>query len=160
MDIADIGYDFLGKLVENNLAMPYPEFVLGQDANNFKEPRGPLALSGAISFLVNTDLVKNCGKRGMTFSSPTTRTWYEPRPARVHLRDGSGRSWRPPHRAAARLTCSPGSTGSSGCVTRGCAKGVVLNVATVQKGGMSHLRFVYDFDGFAKCNDNGHRRSR
>ena len=60
MDIADIGYDFLGRLLENNLAMPYRNAHWDKIPNQFKDPEGRWAVSywGAISFLVNTDQVK------------------------------------------------------------------------------------------------------
>jgi putative spermidine/putrescine transport system substrate-binding protein len=50
MDIADIGYDFLGKLIENNLAMPYRNSSWDKIPNNFKDPEGRWAVaSGAPS---------------------------------------------------------------------------------------------------------------
>ena len=41
-DIADIGYDFLGRLLENNLAMPYRNAHWDKIAGQFKDPEGNL----------------------------------------------------------------------------------------------------------------------
>ena len=61
MDVADIGFDFVGKLIENNLAMSYKNTSWDKIPANFKDADGRwvVAYWGAISFLVNTDLVKN-----------------------------------------------------------------------------------------------------
>jgi putative spermidine/putrescine transport system substrate-binding protein len=68
MDIADIGYDFVGRLIENNLTMPYKNASWDKLPDNFKDKDGnwSVAYWGAISFLVNTDKVK---------SLPVT--WYD-----------------------------------------------------------------------------------
>src|SRR4249920_1134095 len=61
MDIADIGYDFLGRLLENNLAMPYRNAHWDKIPDGFKDREGRWAAAywGAIAFLVNTDRVKS-----------------------------------------------------------------------------------------------------
>ncbi len=61
MDVADIGFDFVGTLVENNLAMSYKNTSWDKIPANFKDSEGRWAVAywGAIAFLVNTDLVKD-----------------------------------------------------------------------------------------------------
>ncbi|MCI0476409.1 MAG: hypothetical protein L0Y55_09185, partial [Anaerolineales bacterium] len=50
MDVADIGYDFLGKLLENNLAMPYKNANWDKIPAEFKDADGKWAVGywGAI----------------------------------------------------------------------------------------------------------------
>ena len=157
MDIADIGYDFVGRLLENNLAHAVQERVLGQDPGPFKDTDGRWAVAywGAISFLVNTDKVKMLPETWNDLSSPITRTWSAAatRASRPTRRPPS--SPPPTPTAAAKATSSPGSTGSRQLRDTGnLRKGVVLNVASVQKGECP-ISLVYDFDGFAKRDATG-----
>jgi len=68
MDVADIGFDFAGQLIQNNLAMSYKNTSWDKIPANFKDAEGRWAVAywGAISFLVNTDLVKNPRRPGTT----------------------------------------------------------------------------------------------
>ncbi|MEO8461649.1 MAG: ABC transporter substrate-binding protein, partial [Chloroflexota bacterium] len=61
MDVADIGFDFVDKLIQNDLAASFKNSHWDSIPANFKDADGRWAVAywGAISFLVNTDLVKN-----------------------------------------------------------------------------------------------------
>ena len=61
MDVADIGFDFLGTLVENNLPLEYRNSYWEQIPADRKDANGQWAVAywGAIAFLVNKDLIPN-----------------------------------------------------------------------------------------------------
>jgi putative spermidine/putrescine transport system substrate-binding protein len=157
MDIADIGYDFLGKLIENNLAMPYRNSHWDKIPNNFKDPGGRWAVAywGAISFLVNTDLVKKLPETWDDLLRPDYKDMVCSRDPRVST-----------YATAAVLGAAYAHGGGEANVQPGIdwfkrlrdtgnlRKGVVLNVASVQKGECP-ISLVYDFDGFAKRDATG-----
>src|SRR5512133_2785924 len=64
MDVADIGFDFLGTLVDNGLAIEYRNSNWDKIPAERKDPNGKWAVGywGAIAFLVNKDLVPNAPK--------------------------------------------------------------------------------------------------
>ncbi len=157
MDIADIGYDFLGKLIENKLAMPYRNSYWDKISNNFKDPEGRWAVAywGAISFLVNTDLVKTLPETWDDLLRPDYKDMVCSRDPRVST-----------YATGAVLAAAYAHGGGEGNVQPGIdwfkrlrdtgnlRKGVVLNVASVQKGECP-ISLVYDFDGFAKRDATG-----
>src|SRR5574341_897814 len=130
MDIADIGYDFLGKLIENNLAMPYRNPHWDKIPNNFKDSGGRWAVTywGAISFLVNTDLVKKLPETWDDLLRPDYKDVVCSRDPRV-------------------------STYATGAVLA-AAYAHGGGEAYVQKGECP-ISLVYDFDGFAKRDATG-----
>jgi putative spermidine/putrescine transport system substrate-binding protein len=156
-DIADIGYDFLGRLLENNLAMPYRNANWDKIASQFKDPEGRWAVSywGAISFLVNTDKVKTMPETWNDLLKPEYKDMVCSRDPRVST-----------YATAAVLAAAYANGGGEGNVQPGLdwfkklrdtgnlRKGVVLNVASVQKGECP-ISIVYDFDGFAKRDATG-----
>ncbi|HSB79988.1 MAG TPA: extracellular solute-binding protein [Candidatus Methylomirabilis sp.] len=157
MDIADIGYDFLGKLVENNLALVYRNSSWGKIPTNFKDPEGRWAVAywGAISFLVNTDLVKTLPETWDDLLKPEYKDVVCSRDPRVST-----------YATGAVLAAAYAHGGGEANVQPGIdwfkrlrdtgnlRKGVVLNVASVQKGECP-ISLVYDFDGFAKRDATG-----
>jgi putative spermidine/putrescine transport system substrate-binding protein len=157
MDIADIGYDFLGKLIENNLAMQYRNSHWDRIPNNFKDPGGRWAVAywGAISFLVNTDLVKKLPETWDDLLRPEYKDLVCSRDPRVST-----------YATGAVLAAAYAHGGGEANVQPGVEwfkrlrdtgnlrKGVVLNVASVQKGECP-ISLVYDFDGFAKRDATG-----
>ena len=157
MDIADIGYDFLGKLIENKLAMPYRNSSWDKIPANFKDPEGRWAVAywGAISFLVNTDLVKKLPETWDDLLRPDYKDMVCSRDPRVST-----------YATGAVLATAYAHGGGEGNVQPGIdwfkrlrdtgnlRKGVVLNVASVQKGECP-ISLVYDFDGFAKRDATG-----
>jgi putative spermidine/putrescine transport system substrate-binding protein len=157
MDIADIGYDFLGRLLENNLAMPYRNAHWDKIPTQFKDPEGRWAVSywGAISFLVNTDRVKAMPETWNDLLKPDYKDMVCSRDPRVST-----------YATASVLAAAYANGGGEGNVQPGLdwfkklrdtgnlRKGVVLNVASVQKGECP-ISLVYDFDGFAKRDATG-----
>lgn len=157
MDVADIGYDFLGKLLENNLAMPYKNAYWDKIPNEFKDPDGRWAVGywGAISFLVNTDLVKNPPQTWADLLKPEYKD-------KVCSRDPAVSTYA----TGSVLAAAYANGGGEDNVKPGLdwfkqlrdsgnlRAGVVLNVASVQKGECP-ISLVYDFDGFAKRDATG-----
>lgn len=157
MDVADIGYDSLGRLLDENLAMQYRNTSWDSIPENFKDPDGRWAVAywGAISFLVNTDLVSNI-----------PHTWNDLLKDEYHdmicSRDPRSSSYA----TASVLAAAYANGGGEDNVQPGLdlfAKlresgnirdGVVLNVASVQKGECP-ISIVYDFDGFNKRDATG-----
>lgn len=157
MDVADIGYDALGRLLDENLAMEYRNSSWDSIPENFKDPEGRWAVAywGAISFLVNTDLVENI-----------PHTWNDLLKEEYHdmicSRDPRASSYA----TASVLAAAYANGGGEDNVQPGLdlfAKlresgnirdGVVLNVASVQKGECP-ISIVYDFDGFNKRDATG-----
>jgi putative spermidine/putrescine transport system substrate-binding protein len=156
-DIADIGYDFLGRLLENNLAMSYRNVHWDKIPAQFKDPEGRWAVSywGAISFLVNTDKVKTMPATWNDLLKPDYKDMVCSRDPRVST-----------YATASVLAAAYANGGGEANVQPGLdwfkklrdtgnlRKGVVLNVASVQKGECP-ISLVYDFDGFAKRDATG-----
>ena len=152
MDVADIGYDFLGKLLENNLAMPYKNANWDKIPTEFKDADGKWAVAywGAISFLVNTDIVKNPPQTWNDLLKPEYKD-------KVCSRDPAVSTYA----TGSVLAAAYANGGGEDNVKPGLdwfkqlrdsgnlRAGVVLNVAAVQKGECP-ISLVYDFDGFAK----------
>jgi len=157
MDVADIGFDFVGKLVENDLAMPYKNTSWDKIPDNFKDADGRwvVAYWGAISFLVNTDLVENSPQTWDDLLKPEYND-------KVCSRDPSKSTYA----TGAVLAAAYAHGGGESDVQPGLdffkqlrdsgnwRQGVVLNVAAVQKGECP-ISIVYDFDGFAKRDATG-----
>ena len=157
MDIGDIGYDFVGRLLENKLAGAYKNASWDTIPANFKDPEGRWAASywGAISFLVNTDKVKNAPQTWNDLLKPEYKDMVCSRDPRVST-----------YATASVLAAAYANGGGEGNVQPGLdwfkalrdsgnlRKGVVLNVAAVQKGECP-ISLVYDFDGFAKRDATG-----
>lgn len=157
MDVADIGYDFLGKLLENNLAMVYRNEYWDKIPDNFKDPGGRWAVAywGAISFLVNTDKIKNIPQTWDDLLKPEYKDCICSRDPRVST-----------YATGAVLAAAYAHGGGEDNVKPGLEffqklrdsgnwrQGVVLNVAAVQKGECP-ISIVYDFDGFAKRDATG-----
>jgi len=157
MDVADIGYDFLGKLLDNNLAMPYKNVNWSKIPDKFKDPNGRWAASywGAICFLVNTDIVKNMPETWDDLLKPEYKDMVVSRDPRVST-----------YATASVLAAAYAHGGGETNVQPGLdffkqlrdsgnlRQGVVLNVAAVQKG-EAPIALVYDFDGFAKRDSTG-----
>jgi putative spermidine/putrescine transport system substrate-binding protein len=152
MDVADIGYDALGKLLDNNLAMEYRNTHWDNIPDNFKDPKGRWAVAywGAISFLVNKDKVTNLPKTwddllkpeylDMVCSrDPRTSTYATGSVlAAAYAHGGDEKNVQPGLDFFKKLRDS-----------KNWREGVVLNVASVQKGECP-IAIVYDFDGFNK----------
>lgn len=157
MDIADIGYDFAGKLLDNNLAADYKNASWNNIKPQFKDADGRWASSywGAISFLVNTDKVKNIPQTWNDLLKPEYKDMVCSRDPRVST-----------YATASVLAAAYANGGGEDNVVPGLEwftklrdtgnlrKGVVLNVASVQKGECP-ISMVYDFDGFAKRDATG-----
>ncbi|MCE1195341.1 extracellular solute-binding protein [bacterium] len=157
MDIADIGYDFLGRLLDNKLPMAYKNANWSKIPDKFKDPDGRWASSywGAIAFLVNTDLVKNIPQTWDDLLKPEYKDQVVSRDPRVST-----------YATAAVLAAAYAHGGGENNVQPGLAffkklrdsgnlrQGVVLNVSAVQKG-EAPISIVYDFDGFAKRDATG-----
>lgn len=157
MDIADIGYDFLGRLLENNLTMSYRNAHWDKIPDGFKDGEGRWAVAywGAISFLVNTDRVKNPPATWNDLLKPEYKDMVCSRDPRVST-----------YATASVLAAAYANGGGENNVQPGLdwfkrlrdtgnlRKGVVLNVAAVQKGECP-ISLVYDFDGFAKRDATG-----
>jgi putative spermidine/putrescine transport system substrate-binding protein len=157
MDIADIGYDFLGRLLENNLAGTYKNSSWDKIKPEFKDPDGRWASSywGAIAFLVNTDQVKSLPSTWNDLLKPEYKDMVCSRDPRVST-----------YATATVLAAAIANGGSESDVKPGLdwfkalrdggnlRQGVVLNVASIQKGECP-ISLVYDFDGFAKRDATG-----
>jgi putative spermidine/putrescine transport system substrate-binding protein len=157
MDVADIGYDFLGKLLDNDLAMPYKNVNWAKIPDKFKDPDGKWAASywGAIAFLVNTDIIQNIPQTWDDLLKPEYKDKVVSRDPRVST-----------YATASVLAAAYAHGGSETNVQPGLdffkklrdngnlRQGVVLNVASVQKG-EAPIALVYDFDGFAKRDSTG-----
>lgn len=157
MDMADIGYDFLGQLLDNDLAMTYKNAYYDQIPEGFKDPDGRWAVAywGAISFLVNKDLVTNLPQTWDDLLKPEYKDQVCSRDPRVST-----------YATGAVLSAAYAHGGGEDNVQPGLdffqqlrdsgnlRQGVVLNVAAVQKGECP-ISLVYDFDGFAKRDATG-----
>ena len=152
MDVADIGYDFLGNLLQNNLAMPYKNANWDKISTEFKDADGKWAVAywGAISFLVNTDIVKNPPQTWADLLKPEYKD-------KVCSRDPAVSTYATGSVLAAAYANGGGEDNVKPGLdwfkqlrdTGNLRQGVVLNVAAVQKGECP-ISLVYDFDGFAK----------
>lgn len=157
LDVADIGYDFLGILLDDNLAMTYKSPDWATIPDRFKDPEGRWASSywGAISFLVNTDLVQTMPATWDDLLKPEYHDMICSRDPRVSS-----------YATASVLSAAYAHGGGEDNVQPGLdffkqlrdsgnwREGVVLNVAAVQKGECP-ISLVYDFDGFAKRDATG-----
>lgn len=157
MDVADIGFDFVGKLVENNLTMPYKNTSWDKIPDNFKDADGKwvVAYWGAISFLVNTDLVKNEPQTWDDLLKPEYKDMICSRdPSKSSYATGSVLAAAYAH-GGGESNVQPGLDFFKKLKDSGnWRQGVVLNVASVQKGECP-ISIVYDFDGFAKRDSTG-----
>jgi len=157
LDVADIGYDFLGTLLEDNLAMAYKPPTWDRIPDRFKDPEGRWAAAywGAIAFLVNTDLVDN-----------PPHTWDDLLKPEYHDKICSRDPRVSTYATASVLSAAYAHGGGEDNVQPGLdffkklrdsgnwREGVVLNVAAVQKGECP-ISLIYDFDGFAKRDATG-----
>jgi putative spermidine/putrescine transport system substrate-binding protein len=157
MDIADIGYDFVAPLLENNLAASYKNASWDKIPDGFKDKDGRWASSywGAISFLINTDKVKDAPATWNDLLKPAYKDMVCSRDPRVST-----------YATASVLAAAYANGGGEANVQPGLdwfkqlrdsgnlRQGVVLNVASVQKGECP-ISLVYDFDGFAKRDATG-----
>lgn len=157
MDMADIGYDFLGRLLDNNLAASFKSSSWDSIPADRKDPDGRWASAywGAISILVNTDVVKD---------PPTT--WNDLLKAEYKDMVCSRDPRVSTYATASVLAAAYANGGGEDNVQPGLdwfkklrdtgnlRKGVVLNVASVQKGECP-ISLVYDFDGLAKRDSTG-----
>jgi putative spermidine/putrescine transport system substrate-binding protein len=157
MDVADIGYDFLGNLLSENLAATYKNANWEKIPDQFKDPDGRWASAywGAIAFLVNKDLVTNIPQIWDDLLKPEYKDMVCSRDPRVST-----------YATASVLAAAYAHGGGESNVQPGLdffkqlrdggnlRQGVVLNVASVQKGECP-IAMVYDFDGFAKRDATG-----
>jgi putative spermidine/putrescine transport system substrate-binding protein len=157
LDVADIGYDFLGTLLEKEYAMAYKSPDWASIPDQFKDPDGRWASAywGAISFLVNTDVVQNKPQVWDDLLKPEYQDMICSRDPRVST-----------YATASVLSAAYAHGGGEENVQPGLdffkelresgnwREGVVLNVAAVQKGECP-ISLVYDFDGFAKRDSTG-----
>jgi len=157
MDVADIGFDFVGKLIENNLAMPYKNTSFDKIDANFKDADGRwvVAYWGAISFLVNKDLVTNIPQTWDDLLKPEYKDMVCSRdPSKSTYATGSVLAAAYAH-GGDESNVQPGLDYFKQLRDGGnWRQGVVLNVAAVQKGECP-ISIVYDFDGFAKRDATG-----
>ena len=157
MDVADIGFDFVAPLIENNLAMPYKNTSWDKIPADFKDADGRwvVAYWGAISFLVNTDLVKNAPQTWDDLLKPEYKDMVCSRdPNKSTYATGSVLAAAYAH-GGDESNVQPGLDFFKKLRDDGnWRKGVVLNVAAVQKGECP-ISIVYDFDGFAKRDATG-----
>ena len=157
MDMADIGYDFLGQLLDNNLAMTYKNASYDKIPEGFKDPDGRWAVAywGAISFLVNKDLIPNIPQTWDDLLKPEYKDKVCSRDPRVSTyATGSVLAAAYAH-GGGEDNVQPGLDFFKKLRDSGnLRQGVVLNVAAVQKGECP-ISLVYDFDGFAKRDATG-----
>ena len=152
MDVADIGFDFLGKLLENNLALPYKNANWDKIPAEFKDPEGRWAVGywGAISFLVNTDLIKNPPQTWDDLLKPEYKDKVCSRDPAVSTYATGSVLAAAYAKGGGEANVKPGLDWFKQLRDSGNLRaGVVLNVAAVQKGECP-ISLVYDFDGFAK----------
>lgn len=156
-DIADIGFDFVGKLTDAKLTAAYKNASWDKIPDHFKDKDGlwSVAYWGAISFLVNTDKVKNAPQTWNDLLKPEYKDMVCSRDPRIST-----------YATASVLAAAYANGGGETNVQPGLdwfkqlrdtgnlRKGVVLNVASVQKGECP-ISMVYDFDGFAKRDATG-----
>jgi putative spermidine/putrescine transport system substrate-binding protein len=156
-DIADIGYDFLGRLLDADLTQPYKNASWATIKDSAKDPDGKWASAywGAIAFLVNTDKVKTKPATWNDLLKPEYKDMVCSRDPRVST-----------YATASVLAAAYANGGGEDNVKPGLdwfqklrdtgnlRQGVVLNVASVQKGECP-ISIVYDFDGFAKRDATG-----
>ncbi len=157
MDIADIGYDFLGRLLDEKLAGAYRNASWDKIEPRFKDEEGRWASAywGAIAFLVNKDQVKEMPATWNDLLKPAYRDMVCSRDPRVST-----------YATASVLAAALANGGSEENVQPGLdwfkslrdsgnlRQGVVLNVASIQKGECP-ISIVYDFDGMAKRDATG-----
>ena len=157
MDMADIGYDFLGPLLDQNLASTFKNSSWDSIPADRKDPDGRWASAywGAISFLVNTDVVKTMPATWSDLLKPEYKDMVCSRDPRVST-----------YATASVLAAAYANGGGEDNVQPGLdwfkklrdtgnlRQGVVLNVASVQKGECP-ISLVYDFDGLAKRDSTG-----
>jgi putative spermidine/putrescine transport system substrate-binding protein len=157
MDVADIGFDFVAPLVENNLAMSYKNTSWDKIPENFRDADGRWAVAywGAISFLVNTDLVKTAPQTWDDLLKPEYKDMVCSRdPSKSTYATGSVLAAAYAH-GGDESNVQPGLDFFKQLRDSGnWRQGVVLNVAAVQKGECP-ISIVYDFDGFAKRDATG-----
>jgi putative spermidine/putrescine transport system substrate-binding protein len=156
-DIADIGFDFLGRLLDANLAAPYKNASWATIKDGAKDPDGRWASAywGAIAFLINTDKVKDAPHTWGDLLKPEYKDMVCSRDPRTST-----------YATASVLAAAYANGGGEDNVQPGLdwfkklrdsgnlRQGVVLNVASVQKGECP-ISLVYDFDGFAKRDSTG-----
>jgi putative spermidine/putrescine transport system substrate-binding protein len=157
MDVADIGFDFLGTLVENKLALEYRNSYWENIPADRKDPNGQWAVAywGAISFLVNKDLIANVPQTWDDLLKPEYLDKVCSRDPRISS-----------YATGAVLAAAFAHGGDESNVQPGLdffkklresknwREGVVLNVSSVQKGECP-ISIVYDFDGFNKRDATG-----
>ncbi len=157
MDMADIGFDFLGTLVDNGLAAEYRNANWDKIPDDRKDPNGKWAIGywGAIAFLVNKDLVENIPQTWDDLLKPEYLDKVCSRDPRISS-----------YATGAVLAAAYAKGGGEDNVQPGLdffkqlrdsknwREGVVLNVSSVQKGECP-ISIVYDFDGFAKRDATG-----
>lgn len=157
LDVADIGFDSLGLLLENDLAMEYKSEYWDKFDENFRDDDGRWAIGywGAIAFLVNTDLVENVPQSWDDLLKPEYLDKVCSRDPRVST-----------YATGAVLAAAYAHGGGEDNVQPGLdffqelrdsknwREGVVLNVAAVQKGECP-ISIVFDFDGFNKRDATG-----
>jgi len=157
LDVADIGFDSLGLLLENDLAMEYKSEYWDKFSEEFRDPNGRWHIGywGAIAFLVNTDLVENIPQTWSDLLKPEYLDKICSRDPRVST-----------YATGAVLAAAYALGGGEDNVQPGLdffqqlrdsknwREGVVLNVAAVQKGECP-ISIVYDFDGFNKRDATG-----
>ncbi|MGA9531766.1 MAG: extracellular solute-binding protein [Anaerolineales bacterium] len=157
LDVADIGYDFLGTLLDDNLAMTYKSPDWATIPDQFKDPDGRWASAywGAISFLVNTDLVTTMPETWDDLLKPEYHDMICSRDPRVSsYATGSVLAAAYAH-GGGEDNVQPGLDFFKQLRENGnWREGVVLNVAAVQKGECP-ISLVYDFDGFSKRDATG-----
>jgi putative spermidine/putrescine transport system substrate-binding protein len=156
-DVADIGFDFVKPLIDNNLAQPYFNTSWDLVPDNFKDADGrwTAAYWGAISFLVNTDLVAN---PPLTWEDLLKPEYLD----QVCSRDPSKSTYATGSVLAAAYARGGGEENVQPGLdffkelrdSGNWRQGVVLNVSSVQKGECP-ISIVYDFDGFAKRDATG-----
>jgi len=157
LDVADIGYDFLGTLIEEELVTAYKPPDWDTIPDGFKDPEGRWAAAywGAIAFLVNTDLVDTLPQTWDDLLKPEYNDKICSRDPRVST-----------YATASVLSAAYAHGGGEDNVQPGLdffqqlrdsgnwREGVVLNVAAVQKGECP-ISLIYDFDGFSKRDATG-----